>query len=247
MLKILKRGCRTISFSTLDYNQSASNRFICECVYLNMKTISWFVIIVCYLNYSCDNEDIAPFLTENPVNLSMPQNGQQSYFVEYTATCGARNVHFTGDTLVLHVLARNDSTFFTESFTGHSPSYLQTATTKSIEYSVAVINNNLIVKDRAASRLFYFYGNDSLRLSPAQTLPMKQENCRVMLNNNLFTGEEIGNINRFSIGNKSFKNKTVVSCVPIFYQIEGYLIYDTNEFSVSHTIVNDTVRGWLKL
>ncbi|HPM30482.1 MAG TPA: hypothetical protein PLJ60_09095 [Chryseolinea sp.] len=179
----------------------------------------------------------------------MPQNGQQSYFVEYTATCGNpnKNFRYTRDTLVLHVIERNDSIFFTERFTTHSPSYITSGFTNTIEYPVVSIQNSLVIKARTESRLFYFYGSDYLKLVPDHAYPMQQENCRIMLDNSLFTGDEIGNINRFSIGNKSFKNKTVVSCIPVIYQLEGYLIYDKNEFLISHIVIDNDVRGWLKL
>ena len=198
---------------------------------------------------SCDVEADDPTFFNDPNNqieLSNPQVGQTSYYVRYTSDCADLNGHFqlTGDTLKMEIVENDGQLYWQESFTKGSPLY---ATDDGIPHPfiLEVAGENLIMPGRSPSSLFYFYGNDTLRLNPEQQEPMVQEGCLVNYNGNTFTGVEIGMLEAFQVGPLAEQQKIVVSCVPIILQLDGYLIYDQKSLRMSHTVTEEgEINGW---
>ena len=87
-------------------------------------------------------------------------------------------------------------------------------------------------------------------LKPLQEVPLAQNGCRLMIQDQVFIGNEIGTVNKIDIGPISHLQKTAVSCVPWDMRndeaLEAYLVYDSNELLISHTLRNDSeVTGWV--
>lgn len=182
----------------------------------------------------------------NAISFSSPEEGQTAYFQRYTSTCDNLNLDFelTGDTLQVELIRDNADYYLKESFTTGSPLYQQGNTTP-VSHKIVFRDDYVLIPERNSSTLFFFYGNDTIHIKPAQREPMTQSACRIDFQGQPFIGNEIGNISNFQIGPFSENNKTVVSCVPTFISLDAYLIYDENQLLMSHTIASDgIVSGW---
>lgn len=182
----------------------------------------------------------------NPISFSSPQVGQKAYFQRYTTTCGNLNLDFelSGDTLEVELIRQNGAYYLEERFTQGSPLYEQ-GNTDPVAHRIVFRDDYVLIPERTRSTLFFFYGNDTIHIKPAQRENMTQSACRIDFQGQTFVGNEIGNINSFQIGPLSENNKTVVSCVPIILDLDAYLIYDENQLLMSHTILGDgSVSGW---
>ncbi|MEJ2004517.1 MAG: hypothetical protein P8X57_06035 [Cyclobacteriaceae bacterium] len=196
-------------------------------------------VIGCEESYEPDIRQIHP----DNINLLEPRKDQRSYFLRYEGDCDSySNVRYTGDTLLLEVIERNGALFMREKFTKGSPLYKQNAS--GIVYPVTVRENYLLLPDRVSSALFFFYGSDTLRTNPGNPVQLSQLGCRIRFNDELFTGNEIGRISDFHIGQVRRKDLTAVSCVPMILDVDAYLMYD-EYLHLSHTVSNsDNISGW---
>jgi hypothetical protein len=212
-----------------------------------MKSFA-LILFTSILLFSCkkdNNNSPDPLPDDNAVQLINPQNGQQSTFYRYTSTCGSDELNFTGDTLVLEVVQNDTGVTFVERFKTGSPNFGDSVIT---EYPVKVHEGYLLLDDRLQSRLFFFYGNDTLFTAKPHTIDLEQGPCLIELpNGDPFRGEEIGNLALLAIGDISHESNTLVSCVPGFFNLDAYLAYDNTlraSYSVRQTIDN-SVEGYV--
>jgi hypothetical protein len=196
---------------------------------------------------SCTHEEeIVRQVPDGNVNFSDLTDGQQSRYLRYTTTCSnlSPDFTFTGDTLIVETVLTDEGFKLKESLTTGSPSY----TGNSAMFRIVKENDDVLIPERSSSALLFFYGNDTIHLNPAHKVSLLQSNCKLMLSGQTFTGDEIGQIESFRIGPLKQIDKTAISCVPLFFQLDAYLLYDENYLYMSHTVsIEDesTVNGWI--
>lgn len=193
---------------------------------------------------------------EGEINLSDLKEGQKSRYKKYISTCSDidGNFEFTGDILVVEVISENGQLLLKEYLTEDSPMFIDGSFKETYTYPVEGGGERLLIPDRLNSALFYFYGNDTIQLNPSQKVNLKQEGCSLMLNDNLFNGNDIGFVPSFEIGGVKQKEKIAVSCVPTI-QLDAYLFYDQYQLYMSHTATlvwdldgtqsSDQITGWI--
>lgn len=200
----------------------------------------------------CDKNDIATTFDikkSNRVQFSSLQDGQQSFYIGYSADCAEADfkINWSGDTLSLRVVEKDGQLFFEESFTKFSYSYVEHNRTDSLVHPVYTNQTHILIPERAHSRLFYFFGNDTIKLDYLlKSRPQAyQSGCRLLLNGVPFEGEEIAYVDKFELGNGEIlqQNRTVVSCVPNSIEEEAYLMYDINQLYLSHTYIHIEFAG----
>ncbi len=201
-----------------------------------MKSCATYLLAVVVLTlWACDREDpiviVDPPL-ENRVDFQNPVVGQENRYLSYRGECG--QLESTGDTLFLRVVGLDgDSLVFQEEYTIGSPSYYPDA----ISYGAKWNANQLeIAADiRVQSALFYFYGSDVLRLKQDHDRKMTQQQCLVRDGGDSFTGDAIGRVPKFDVGVEEYRQKKIVSCVPVILELDGYLLYDEHHLFSSFT------------
>ena len=229
-----------------------------------MKTRFFLWLCVVVILAACNKADdpILPPIIDDPdnpisetaVNLSNLKAGQQSIFVNYTSSCDSleEKFEYTGDTLVVEVVEQNGELYLKEFFTEDSPSYLDTFISNDpVFYPVTGMEDNVLIPQRIDSKLFFFYGNDTIRLNRQHDVNLIQQGCKLMIESNPFIGDEIGVVQDFRFGDIEVKNKTVVSCVPMV-DIDAYLIYNNEQLFLSHTVtivefmgnIDEYISGW---
>lgn len=194
-----------------------------------------------------------PDENENAVSFAAPEVGQKSLFLRYTTTCQQLNKDFafTGDTLILEVIEKSGQIHLRESLTPTSPMFVDGSFQQPIEYSLTSTGDYALIPDRWNSALFYFYGNDTLRLNYPPDVTLVQDACKLVLSGTPFIGDEVGFVKSFEFGDIKQKDKTVVSCIPVMFQLDAYLVSDAQHLYMSHTIINDMgpnqdqVSGWV--
>lgn len=210
-----------------------------------MKRI--FPIICIFVIFTACNEDSIILSQRDYIDFRDLEDGQYSYFIRYESTCDNLNGDFvlTGDTLRVEVIEENNDFKFKESFTENSPMYINGQTEPTI-HEVIPYDNFILIPERFNSALFFFYGNDTIHTRNFERENMVQNNCRVDFNGSTFIGNEIGLIDKFEIGDFEYKNKTVVSCLPMMIELDAYLIYDNKELVMSHTVdkFSNQIWGW---
>lgn len=210
------------------------------------KPWTYIFILALVAIWSCEESDLpAPDQMPNTLNFNNPAVGQKAYYQRYQTSCSNLSLgfQFTTDTLVVELKQDELGFYLEERFTEHSPLYVE----ESDPYQLRITfeNDYALIPNRWGSALFYFYGNDTLRLQPDERETLVQNGCRIDLGNETFIGNEIGQISRFQIGPLVEENQTVVSCVPIILSLDGYLIYNENELRMSHGALQDgSVNGW---
>lgn len=222
-----------------------------------MKQLSLLLFSLILLTLSCSKEEeIKPkTIPANAINFANLQAGQQSFYQMYTTKCDSldEEFSFTGDTLVLEVIEGEASLQMREYFTENSPHYLSGANTETVEYPVKSDGTNAILPQRDNSLLFFFYANDTLRLQPEQRVDLVQQDCKLHLAGEPFIGNDIGNIDNFTIGDITLRDKISASCEP-FFDLDAYLIYDANQLSMSHVVYEEyfwdvliatRIEGWI--
>ncbi len=188
---------------------------------LNKATLKRLFIILLIIT-GCNSDSVEPILQDAMagINFEKLQAGESFYYAGYQASCGS-TFEFTGDTLQIEVIESNDSIYLKETFTAGSPSFGE-----SFQHQIIPGSEYLLIPERFNSRLFNFYGNDSLFLKKQPNATLAQNGCKLYIGKELFTGEQIGKIENYKIGPIQISNKKGVSCVPVFLQMDGYLIYD---------------------
>ena len=195
-----------------------------------------------------DVPDVERF--EGFVDFTDPLPGQKSRYIKYESVCDDMNseFRFTGDTIVFEVAELNGQVIFREFYTAGSPAQISYPDQEPIEYTFDKNGNDLLIPDRFQSHLFFFYGNDTIRLNPVEQVELAQNGCMLDLGSSTFIGDEIGFVKDFAIGPIEIKDKIAVSCVPIL-DLDAYLIYNRHHLYMSHTVVSSSFGGetWMQI
>ncbi len=193
---------------------------------------------------ACQQDD-DPRPTTEQVNFSNLKVGQKSLYRAYKANCNDMNGTFewTENTLTLEVVGSASNLVLRESFM-ESPDVTPPLP---VEYPVIKIESGILLPQRQASRLFYFYANDTLRLNPSHDITLQQDACFLTSESGVFVGNDIGYLPLFEVGDVKVAGKTVVSCEPLI-ELDGYLIHDDEKLQVSHVVdflgLQSAIRGW---
>lgn len=192
-----------------------------------------------------------PIAPANSISLQTPVEGQANRFVRYEmGSCedAGQSTTWTGDTLIVEVQKENDQFYLVESLTPGSPIFLQGGFSEPVKYPLTSVGDYALIPERDQSILFFFYGNDTIHLSPEPDVQLKQANCGLNIADAPFIGNEIGFVSEFKLGELLQEEKTVVSCVPVVLNLEAYLFYEEGHLFMSHTIGwNGNVAGWQML
>jgi len=199
---------------------------------------------------SCSKDDKTEDMLPGEVNIQELRTGQVSEFVLFTGNCGfVEGTEYTGDTLMLEVIEIEGQMHFQESFTPTSPLY--EVSPDPVAYPVEVADDYILIRERLESTLFFFYGNDTVFTKPIPTAELVQDGCLPLLDNQMFAGEQITRIPEFAIHDFTLDEQFVVSCVPVFIELEAYLFYNGGDLNMSYTLDSGfpgfTMRGWRKL
>ncbi|MEQ9402895.1 MAG: hypothetical protein RIM99_04865 [Cyclobacteriaceae bacterium] len=187
--------------------------------------------------FGCSEESAGPFIDVNPdagIDLQNIQSGNSASYVLYDSQCD-QNFQFTGDTLVISVIEKNDSLFLREQYT--EGSYRE----RTIEHVIIPKNGYVLIPDRFSSEFLFFYGNDTIFLDRPATVDLVQNGCQLMENGDTFIGDAIGSIDKFEFGTMRIINKKGISCVPGNFEIDAYIFY-SDHLSAVH-IINNGLNG----
>ncbi len=199
-----------------------------------MKFISFFYILFLIALTSCTSDDISIEI-QNKVNLQFLEIGQETKFLRYNSTCEniTSNLEFSGDTLVWKVISKSENTYKSkEYFTSGSPNF---ANLDTVNLDIIFKRDYVLIPNRIISNLFFFYGNDTIFTNPIPTIDLSQLDCSFIDNENVvFTGDAIANVNQANFGDTLLENQTLVSCVPIFFDMNAYILYKNGEISSIH-------------
>ena len=185
---------------------------------------------------SCDKDPVTP--GTQAVNFQSPVIGQENHYLSYSGVCG--ELVPTGDTLILRIKDFNGTDLqIEELYTEGSPSH----STESYVYPAKWSTSFLDIKPeyRVLSKLFFFYGSDTLRLQQEPNITLQQNNCVLWDGQTDFVGDNIGSVNSFKVGSQEYQNKKIVSCVPTILDLDAYLVYDRNNLYASFT---SSTGGW---
>ncbi len=215
--------------------------------------LPFFVLLSCQ-----DKEDDLPQVTPTPtptpstntLNLSDLQVGQKSIYRHYRATCDdlENTFEYTGDSIVVEVIAIDNQLHFDEYFTAGSVN--QDTTHRQVP--VTSKDQLLLLPERNQSALFFFYGSDTIHLAPAIREDLEQASCRVIQSGSPFIGNDIGHIPSFELEDIKHYDKTIVSCVPMILNMEAYLLYDQEQLHLTYTlqgfefmgVITEHIEGW---
>lgn len=221
---------------------------------INMKNVLYLISLsLVFMVISCNEDDeektILPIFPTHLVNLSNLQVGQKTMFKRYESTCTDLDGDFvwTGDTLIAEIIEETGVLKLKEYFTVNSPMYIN-GNTDPIIHPISSDGEIVEIPERASSQLFFFYGSDSVQLAPQQRVDLVQNNCKLDQGNEQFIGNDIGQLSNFKVGEVDYSDKIAVSCVPGFWDVDAYLIYDKNQLYASHVIATgvfgEQVLGW---
>lgn len=168
----------------------------------------------------------------SPVMLTDLQDGQSSTYVRYESNCinGTTDFRYTGDTLILSVVEEQGQLFFEERLTSHS----SLANNEVIKHTVYGDGQRVLIPERFDSYLFFFFGNDTIPVLESYSTTLKQKDCLLFEDQTVFTGNDIGQLEQFEIGDILLTDKRAVSCVPNLLNIDAYLIYDDEQLFHSY-------------
>ena len=187
---------------------------------------------------SCDNDDDNSFdPTPQPtqLNLKALEVGQLAKYVRLTGNCGwAEGYEYTNDTLLLEVKRIDEQLTFEESFTKGSPLYESNQTP--ITYPVYKGLDMIMIPERSASTLFFFYGNDTIKTAPVHEVELAMSECDQVIDGVPFTGDQIGLLKDFEIHDVNLNDQTVVSCVPMIIDLKAFLMYRNGQLNMSYTL-----------
>ena len=219
-----------------------------------MKTIYYLLALSLCLSYlGCSKEESATKIippAEGELRLDDLQIGQKSIYRHYTTSCESFNeIDFSGDRITVEVISQNGGLALKETLDPSSPSYYDGY--EPVSYPIEPRDDHLFIPERQGSRLFFFYGNDKIMLSPVAEKELSQNNCFLMDGSTPFIGNSIAEVGRFNLQIVEELDQTVVSCVPNF-EIDAYLLYDQYQLQASHTVsssefggvVSTSVSGW---
>lgn len=180
---------------------------------------------------SCEKENITtpddpdPVLNPDRVNFQDPVVGQFNTFEVFSYECGQANQNEVWE-LDLTITAADENTIeFTESYENGDDVVFEAQ--RKGDYLV------ISAEDRQATRLFFFYGSDSLRLKESPVMELNYRDCVFYSGNDKFTGDVVATMPTFSLAGRTFTDQKVVSCVPVILDLDGYLFYDQHGLTAS--------------
>ena len=216
-----------------------------------MKYIFLFASI-CNL-FSCSNKEDDTSIMVDPedsitVNFSNLKPGQQTTYLRINTKClppeleGLFPIPFTLDTLLVTVESNEGNKYsVSENFIPHENS--STGNPYKTYYDIIDHGDFVLIPERDSSQLFWFYANDTLHLNPTNITNLEQVDCLININEELFTGNEIGKLDQFILNNTinhdvTIDNKYVVSCLPPIVAMDQnlYLIYDEDGLHASYQL-----------
>jgi len=185
---------------------------------------------------------------DNRVNLASLAVGQHSIYLHFSGECSMDNAAFTSDSMRLEVLQGENGFIFKESFTAGSPNF---GGIDPIEYAVYEEGDYILIPERFNSRLFFFYGNDSIWKNPLVEVELNKVGCLMYHpNGELFVGDEIGHIDHLDLGMETKNDLLVISCVP-FFTMDAYIGYTPAGFEVSYIqtgpMDQPMIEGWARV
>ena len=208
-----------------------------------MKTRVLFLFLP--LIFSCADETTDPVLADDAsgIDLRNSQPGDESAYVLYQSNCDG-GFFYTGDTLVVTVKERNDSTFLQEAYTeGSIRSF-------SVEHYMVQEAGYVLIPERFNSQMLFFYGNDTIFLDRAPQVELTQVGCRLFHDNEEFVGDFIGSLDQFQFGDIQIEDKKGISCVPTLLDLDAYILYG-DHLNMVHVIQNNgseqTIFGFLAI
>lgn len=198
-----------------------------------MIKLSTLLIVITVLFSSCEKESLPPSLdTDAGINLRDLKIGDKASYLLYTSQC-EDNFQFSGDTLNVEVIDKNDSFYLRESYTNGS---FRDRTT---EHLIVPKDGYVLIPERFNSEFLFFYGNDSIFLDRPPNTTLVQSGCRLLEDGNPFIGEAIGTVDEFNFGSLRIQDKKGISCVPGFIiNLEAYIFY-SDRLTAVHIIEND--------
>ena len=179
------------------------------------------MIFTAFLVMACSEDQPSSFIQVNSssgIDLRDIQPGKKATYVLYESGC-SDNFRFTGDTLVVEVIEKNDSLFIEESYTEGSERSRTTA------HAIFPKDGYILLPQRFLSEFLFFYGNDTIFLDRPASVQLIQSGCQLLENSDPFIGNSIGSIDEFQFGNIRINHKKSISCVPGFFDIDAYIFY----------------------
>lgn len=200
-----------------------------------------FVFFLLTLLASCEKDNIStpvepePIINPERVNFQAPVVGQFNTYEVYSYECGEGSSVDPWELKLTITNVDENSIEFTESDNNGTPQV----------FTAQRGNNVLLIspEDRQQSRLFFFYGSDSLRLRPQPIVELTYRDCVFYTGGGKFTGDFVAKMPVFELAGKTFRNQRVVSCVPMILNLDGYLFYDQYGLSASITTSTSEFGG----
>ncbi|MEM9930799.1 MAG: hypothetical protein AAF840_13315 [Bacteroidota bacterium] len=180
--------------------------------------------IACALSFTaCDPAEdpitpVDPIRNSEWLNFQEPVVGQFNTFEALSYECGEAMPAERWDLRLEITAVTPEMIEFTESPENGDPQVFTAAREEGIL--------RISAEDRQKSRLFFFYGSDSLRLEAPPVRELTYRDCVFFHGNEKFTGDIVASLPNFELDGKSFKNQKVVSCVPTILDLDGYIFYD---------------------
>lgn len=189
-----------------------------------MKFLLFISVLLSVLIFACEDEKSANQIIDIDssagIDLREVQDGDMATYVLYQSSC-SNGFKFTGDTLVVTIQERNDSTFLQEKYTAGS------VRETSAEHLIIEKEGYVLIPQRFNSEFLFFYGNDTIFLDRKPEIELVQSGCKLYHDNEEFGGDFIGSIEEFQFGDVRITNKKGISCVPgSFFQLDAYIIYE---------------------
>ena len=194
-----------------------------------MKT-KLLLLVLTLLLFACDNESGEPLLVDTTlgIDLRSMNDGDRSAYILYRSSCDG-GFSYTGDTLMVTIEERNDSTFLKEEYSGGS------TLESMVEHLIIKKEGYVLVPQRFQSNFLFFYGNDTIFLDRVPEVELKQVGCRLFHQNEEFIGDFIGSVDRFQFGDVMIEDSRGVSCVPTIFDLDAYILY-SNHLNMVHVI-----------
>lgn len=189
----------------------------------------------------CEKDNIAtpvepdPVINPERINFQAPVVGQFNTYLVYSHECGQASPPDPWELKLAITNADESSIEFTESDNNGTP----------VVFTARRGTDVLLIsaEDRQQSRLFFFYGSDSLRLEASPVVELAYRDCVFYTASGKFTGDFVAEMPVFELAGKTFKNQKVVSCVPTILDLDGYLFYDKHGLAASITTSTSEFGG----
>jgi hypothetical protein len=187
---------------------------------------------------SCDKDDDSappsadPVEPTDPIVFSDLQPNRIAKFERFTSQCGFGDLFtYTGDTLILKTYIDRGQLYFEESFSPFSTNF---SLIQPVSYPVTKKGGYILLPEREESSLFFFFGNDTIWTDPVHDVELNQFGCLISYESGeQFTGDEIGFLETYTLGDILLEDQLAISCVPVILDLSAYLVYDRESLKIS--------------